>query len=46
MATLCPLCPICPICPICQGAGMLTVRLHSEGRTLAEIRIAVGAQFG
>ncbi len=34
------------ICPICQGAGKLTVRLHGEGRSLAEIRIAVDAQFG
>lgn len=34
------------ICPICQGAGRLTVRLHAEGRTLAQIRVAVDAQFG
>ena len=34
------------ICPICQGAGKLTVRLHAEGQTLAQIRIAVDAQFG
>jgi len=34
------------ICPICQGAGRLTVRLHAEGQTLAQIRIAVDAQFG
>ncbi len=34
------------ICPICQGAGKLTVRLHGEGRSLAEIRVAVDAQFG
>ncbi len=34
------------ICPICQGAGKLTVRLHGEGQTLAQIRIAVDAQFG
>lgn len=34
------------ICPICQGAGKLSVRLHGEGRSLAEIRAAVDAQFG
>ena len=34
------------ICPICQGAGKLSVRLHGEGRSLAEIRVAVDAQFG
>lgn len=34
------------ICPICQGAGKLTVRLHREGGTLAQIRVAVDAQFG
>jgi hypothetical protein len=34
------------ICPICQGAGRLTVRLHSEGQTLDQIRVAVDAQFG
>ncbi len=34
------------ICPICQGAGKLAVRLHAEGQTLAQIRIAVDAQFG
>lgn len=34
------------ICPICQGAGRLTVRLHDEGQTLAQIRVAVDAQFG
>lgn len=34
------------ICPICQGAGKLTVRLHGEGQSLAQIRAAVDAQFG
>ncbi len=34
------------ICPICQGQGRLTVRLHGEGKTLQEIRVAVDAQFG
>lgn len=34
------------ICPICQGAGKLAVRLHGEGQTLAQIRVAVDAQFG
>ena len=34
------------ICPICQGSGKLVVRLHGEGQTLAQIRVAVDAQFG
>jgi hypothetical protein len=34
------------MCPICQGAGKLTVRLHAEGQTLAQIRVAIDAQFG
>ncbi len=34
------------ICPICQGTGRLVVRLHGEGQTLAQIRVAVDAQFG
>lgn len=34
------------ICPICQGEGRVAVRLHREGRTLAEIREAIDAQFG
>ena len=34
------------ICPICQGTGKLVVRLHGEGQTLAQIRVAVDAQFG
>ncbi|MBC7842866.1 MAG: hypothetical protein H7099_11160 [Gemmatimonadaceae bacterium] len=34
------------ICPICQGTGRLAVRLHAEGQTLAQIRVAVDAQFG
>ncbi len=33
-------------CSTCQGQGRLTVRLRSEGKTLAEIRVAVDAQFG
>ncbi len=34
------------MCPICQGTGRLAVRLHGEGQTLAQIRVAVDAQFG
>ena len=34
------------ICPICQGTGRLAVRLQAEGQTLAQIRVAVDAQFG
>lgn len=34
------------ICPICQGEGRVAVRLHKEGKTLAEIREAIDAQFG
>ncbi|MEO7361051.1 MAG: hypothetical protein ABI120_12025 [Gemmatimonadaceae bacterium] len=33
-------------CAVCQGQGKLAVRLHSEGKTLAEIRVAVDAKFG
>ncbi|MES2304905.1 MAG: hypothetical protein V4558_05335 [Gemmatimonadota bacterium] len=33
-------------CPICQGQGRLAARLHKEGKTLDEIRVAVDAQFG
>lgn len=33
-------------CEICQGEGNLVFRLHSEGRTLAEIREAVDARYG
>ena len=34
------------LCPICQGQGRLSARLHKEGKTLAQIRVAVDAQFG
>jgi hypothetical protein len=34
------------ICPICQGTGRLVVRLHGEGESLAQIRVAVDAQYG
>lgn len=34
------------LCPICQGTGKLVVRLHGEGQTLAQIRVAVDAKFG
>lgn len=33
-------------CYICQGEGNLTFRLHSEGKSLAEIREAVDARYG
>lgn len=33
-------------CLICQGQARVTARLHKEGKTLAEIRVAVDAQFG
>jgi hypothetical protein len=33
-------------CPICQGEGRLTVRLHKEGKTLDQIRIAIDAKYG
>jgi hypothetical protein len=34
------------LCPICQGQGRLAARLHKEGKNLAEIRVAIDAQFG
>ena len=33
-------------CIVCQGQGRLVVRLHSEGKTLDQIRAAVDAKFG
>ncbi len=33
-------------CYICQGEGNLTFRLHSEGKSLAEIREAIDARYG
>lgn len=33
-------------CPICQGQGRLAARLHKEGKTLDEIRVAVDARYG
>lgn len=32
-------------CAVCQGQAKLAARLHSEGKTLAEIRVAVDAKF-
>lgn len=32
-------------CPICQGQGRLATRLHKAGKSLAEIRVAIDAQF-
>lgn len=34
------------ICPICQGEGRVAVRMAKAGRSLADIRIAIDAQFG
>lgn len=34
------------ICPVCQGEGRVAVRLARAGRSLADIRIAIDAQFG
>ncbi|MES2124445.1 MAG: PCYCGC motif-containing (lipo)protein [Gemmatimonadota bacterium] len=33
-------------CPVCQGQGRLAARLHKQGKTLDEIRVAIDAQFG
>jgi len=33
-------------CPICQGQGRLATRLHKQGKSLDDIRVAVDAQFG
>ena len=33
-------------CVICEGEGRLAVELHSEGRTLDEIRMAIDRRFG
>lgn len=32
-------------CAICQGQGRLAVRLHSEGKSLDQIRAAIDAKF-
>ena len=34
------------ICHICQGEGKLAIRLHNEGKSLDEIRLAIDAKFG
>ena len=34
------------ICPICQGEGRVAVRMAKGGRSLADIRIAIDAQYG
>ena len=34
------------MCVICQGQARLAERLHRSGRTLDEIRAAIGARFG
>lgn len=33
-------------CQICQGEGRLAYRLHTQGKTLDEIRSAIDAKFG
>jgi hypothetical protein len=33
-------------CPVCQGQARLTARLHKEGKTLDEIRVAIDARYG
>jgi len=33
-------------CYICQGEGRLVLRLHKEGKSLDEIRVAIDAKFG
>jgi hypothetical protein len=33
-------------CLVCQGQGRLAARLHSEGKTLDQIRAAIDAKFG
>jgi hypothetical protein len=34
------------ICPICQGEGRVAVRMAKAGRSLADIRVAIDAQYG
>jgi hypothetical protein len=33
-------------CPVCQGQARLAARLHKEGKTLDEIRVAIDARYG
>jgi len=33
-------------CVVCQGQGRLAARLHAEGKTLDQIRVAIDAKFG
>ncbi|MEP6509571.1 MAG: hypothetical protein ABJC63_15200 [Gemmatimonadales bacterium] len=33
-------------CSVCQGQGRLAVRLHKEGKSLDQIRVAIDAKFG
>ena len=33
-------------CLVCQGQGKLAVRLHTEGKTLDQIRAGIDAKFG
>jgi hypothetical protein len=38
--------PMAKSCPICQGQGRLAARLHKDGKTLDEIRVAIDARYG
>lgn len=33
-------------CPICQGQARLVSRLHKDGKTLDQIRVAIDARYG
>lgn len=33
-------------CPICQGQARMVSRLHKEGKTLDQIRVAIDARYG
>lgn len=34
------------VCPVCKGEGRLATRMHREGKSLDDIRVAIDAQFG
>lgn len=38
--------PMAEHCAICQGQGRLAFRLSREGKSLAEIRIAIDGEYG
>jgi hypothetical protein len=33
-------------CPVCQGQARVVSRLHKEGKTLDQIRVAIDARYG